>query len=156
MKVAHSCPTLCDLIDCIVHGILQARILEKVAFPLSRACFWKYSCHQGYKRCSQKCTSTQYECIGLMPNLGWTKWWKPTCWTTDWSIKSASCVMTHSSMNDQQEQPSPSRCKKVSCLKVRAINFIKHQLWQGSWLRWGIRSTICLLATCFPSMKLLF
>ena len=52
----------------------------------SGACFWKYSCHQGYKRCSQKCTSTQYECIGSMPNLGWTKWWKSTCWTTDWSI----------------------------------------------------------------------
>ena len=51
-----------------------------------RAYFWKYSCHQGYKRCSQKCTSTQYECIGSMPNLGWTKWWKSTCWTTDWSI----------------------------------------------------------------------
>ena len=28
--------TLCDPIDCIVHGILQARILEWVAFPFSR------------------------------------------------------------------------------------------------------------------------
>ena len=28
MKVAHSCPTLCDPIDYTVHGILQARILE--------------------------------------------------------------------------------------------------------------------------------
>ena len=27
---------LCDLMDCIVHGILQARILEWVAFPFSR------------------------------------------------------------------------------------------------------------------------
>ena len=32
VKVAQSCPTLCDPIDCIVHGILQARILEWVAF----------------------------------------------------------------------------------------------------------------------------
>ena len=31
-----SCPTLCDPTDCIVHGILQARILEWVAFPFSR------------------------------------------------------------------------------------------------------------------------
>ena len=30
------CPTLCDSMDCIVHGILQARILEWVAFPFSR------------------------------------------------------------------------------------------------------------------------
>ena len=28
--------TLCDPMDCIVHGILQARILEWVAFPFSR------------------------------------------------------------------------------------------------------------------------
>ena len=36
VKVAQSCPTLCDPMDCIVHGILQARILEWVAFPFSR------------------------------------------------------------------------------------------------------------------------
>ena len=28
VKVAQSCPTLCDTMDYIVHGILQARILE--------------------------------------------------------------------------------------------------------------------------------
>ena len=28
VKVAQSCPTLCDPMDYIVHGILQARILE--------------------------------------------------------------------------------------------------------------------------------
>ena len=28
VKVAQSCPTLWDRMDCIVHGILQARILE--------------------------------------------------------------------------------------------------------------------------------
>ena len=32
-KVAQSCPTLCDPMDCTVHGILQARIAEWVAFP---------------------------------------------------------------------------------------------------------------------------
>ena len=31
------CLTLCDPMDCIIHGILQARILELVAFPFSRA-----------------------------------------------------------------------------------------------------------------------
>ena len=41
MKVAQLCPTLCDSLDCSlprssVHGILQARILEWVAFPFSR------------------------------------------------------------------------------------------------------------------------
>ena len=34
LKVAQLCPTLCDPVDYIVHGILQARILEWVPFPL--------------------------------------------------------------------------------------------------------------------------
>ena len=36
MKVAQSCLTLCDPMDYTVHGILQARILEWVAFHISR------------------------------------------------------------------------------------------------------------------------
>ena len=35
VKVAQSCSTLCYPKDCIVHGLLQARILEWVAFPFS-------------------------------------------------------------------------------------------------------------------------
>ena len=39
--VTHSCLTLCDPVDCSppgssVHGVLQARILERVAMPFSR------------------------------------------------------------------------------------------------------------------------
>ena len=37
MKVTPSCLTLCDTMDYTVHGILQARILEWVAVPFSRA-----------------------------------------------------------------------------------------------------------------------
>ena len=36
VKVAQSCPTLCDPTEYTVHGILQARTLEWVAFPFSR------------------------------------------------------------------------------------------------------------------------
>ena len=39
MKVAQSCLTFCDPTDNSVHGILQARILEWVAFPFSRGVF---------------------------------------------------------------------------------------------------------------------
>ena len=35
-KVTQLCPTLCDPLDYTVHGILQARILEWVAFPIFR------------------------------------------------------------------------------------------------------------------------
>ena len=43
--VAHLCPTFCDPVDCnqpgsSVHGILQARILEWVAFSFSRGSSW--------------------------------------------------------------------------------------------------------------------
>ena len=40
VKVAQSCPTLCDPMDYTVHGILQARILEWVALPFSRGSSW--------------------------------------------------------------------------------------------------------------------
>ena len=47
VKVAQSCPTLCDPMDYTGHGILQARILQWVTFPLSRGsnlgllhCMW--------------------------------------------------------------------------------------------------------------------
>ena len=36
VKIAQSCPTLCDPMDYTIHGILQARILEWIAFPFSR------------------------------------------------------------------------------------------------------------------------
>ena len=39
VKVVQSCPTLCNPTDYTVHGILQARILEWVAFPFSRGSF---------------------------------------------------------------------------------------------------------------------
>ena len=36
VKITQLCPTLCDPMDYTVHGILQARILEWVAFPFFR------------------------------------------------------------------------------------------------------------------------
>ena len=35
VNVSQSCLILCDPMDCTVHGILQATILEWVAFPFS-------------------------------------------------------------------------------------------------------------------------
>ena len=36
VKVTQLCPALCDPMDCTVHEILQARILEWGAVPFSR------------------------------------------------------------------------------------------------------------------------
>ena len=57
-SVSHlSCPTLCDPMDCgppgsSVHGVLQARILERIAIPFSRGSSWSrdwnlFSCIAG-------------------------------------------------------------------------------------------------------------
>ena len=51
VKVAQSCLTLCDCMDCIFRGILQARIPEWVALPFS-------------KGSSQPRDQTQVSCIG--------------------------------------------------------------------------------------------
>ena len=40
MRVAQLCPTLWDPVDYIVHGILQARIVEWLAYPFSRGSSW--------------------------------------------------------------------------------------------------------------------
>ena len=39
VKVSQLCLTLCNPMDCTVHGLLQARILECVAVPFSRQSF---------------------------------------------------------------------------------------------------------------------
>ena len=51
MKVTQSCPTLCDPMDDTVHGILQARILEWVAFPFSRGIFPTQGSNPGLPHC---------------------------------------------------------------------------------------------------------
>ena len=57
VKVAQSCPTLCDLMDYTVPGILQARILEWIAISFSRGS-------------SQPQDQTQVSCIagGIITN----------------------------------------------------------------------------------------
>ena len=39
VKAAQLCPTLCNPMDYTVHGILQARILERLAAPFNRGSF---------------------------------------------------------------------------------------------------------------------
>ena len=44
VKIAQSCPTLCHPIDDGIHGILQVRILEWVAFLFSSGSFQPPHC----------------------------------------------------------------------------------------------------------------
>ena len=51
VKVAQSCLTLCDSMDYRVHGILHARILEWVAFPLLQGIFPTQGSNPGLLHC---------------------------------------------------------------------------------------------------------
>ena len=54
VKVTQLCPALCDLMDYTVHGILQARILEWVAYPFSRRSSWPRN------RTAVSCTTDEF------------------------------------------------------------------------------------------------
>ena len=51
VKVAQSSLTLCDLMDYTVLGILQARILERVAVPFSKGVFPTQGSNPGLPHC---------------------------------------------------------------------------------------------------------
>ena len=53
VKVTQSCPTFCNPTDYTVHGILQARLLEWEAFPLSRGSFPTQGSNPGLPHCRQ-------------------------------------------------------------------------------------------------------
>ena len=74
VKVTQSCQTLCHPTDYTVHGILQARILEWVAFPFSR-------------RSSQSRDQTQVSHIAGGFFTSWTKRKVQEYWS-GWSIPS--------------------------------------------------------------------
>ena len=51
VKVTQLCPTLCNPVDYTVHGILQARILEWVAFPFFQGIFPTQGSNPGLLLC---------------------------------------------------------------------------------------------------------
>ena len=70
VKAAQSCLTLCDPIDYAVHGILQARILERVAFPFSRGSSQprdqtQVSCIAG----GMETESMYFSCLPSLPDI---------------------------------------------------------------------------------------
>ena len=83
VKVAQSCLTLCNPMDYIVHGILQARIPEWVAFPFSRGS-------------SQPKDRTQVSCIAGRFFTNWAI--REALCASNWGQISFSCVIVHLSV----------------------------------------------------------
>ena len=54
-------PTLCDPMDYTVHGILQARIVEWVAFPFSRGSSQTQGLNSGLQYCRQILYQLSYQ-----------------------------------------------------------------------------------------------
>ena len=73
VKVSQSCLTLCDPMDYTLHGILQARIVEWVAFPFSRAS-------------SQPRDWTQVSCIRQWILYHWATWEAQEYWVGSLSL----------------------------------------------------------------------
>ena len=57
----HVTQTLCDPMDNTVHGILQARILEWVAFPFSRGIFPTQELNPGFPHCRRILYQLSYQ-----------------------------------------------------------------------------------------------
>ena len=73
VKVAQSCPTLCNTMDCTVHGILWARILEWVANSLLLGIFPTEGLNQDLPYCKQILYQLSYQ--GSPRILEWVFLW---------------------------------------------------------------------------------
>ena len=69
VKVAQSCPTLCDPMDYTAHGILQARILEWATFLFSRGSSQPRSPALQADSLPTEVLGKPHSCLDLSPNL---------------------------------------------------------------------------------------
>ena len=105
VQVAQSCLTLCDPTDCTVHGILQARILEWVAFPFSR----------GSSQPGEHCRRSLYQLShkGSPRILEWAAIPSPED-LSDPGIKLGSPTLQADSLSSYQGSPESESCSVVS------------------------------------------
>ena len=69
-EVTRSCPTLGNPMNCRVHGILQARIPEWIAFPFSRGSSQPKESNQGLLHCRQILYQLSYSQLHeVLPNV---------------------------------------------------------------------------------------
>ena len=98
VKVAQSCPILCNPMDYTVHGILQARILAWVAVPFSRESSEPRDWTQVSRISGGFFTSFPTEWVAYPFSRGssWPRnWTRASCiaggFFTSWAIREAQC-----------------------------------------------------------------
>ena len=136
VKVTQPCLTLCDPMDCI-HGILQARILEWVAFPFSRGS-------------SQPRDQTQVSCIAGR-------------FFTIWATREAltSLMALHKCHLIRKILPMMSHkisAHLISCTRYSSSTFpvCLPQLWSSSWYLCHLTYWILVINSIPPRKEKLY
>ena len=115
VKVTQSCLTLCDPMDCIVHGILLAKILDWVSFLFCRAS-------------SQPRDWTQVSCI-------------PSGFFTSWATQEAHGMLTSENLSKNEVFQS---CLKTTIVQWILLRNIKPLPLPQQWL-YHMAESLCKL-----------
>ena len=138
VKVAQSCPTLFDPMDYTFHGILQARKLERVAFPFSRGSSQPRRSNPGLLHCRQ--ISLPAESQGKPKNTGvgsLSLLQQVPSWPSNWTR--VSCIVgrffTSGAIREALSKNFEVNLKKVlKCWKIIFIPLTGIRLgWQWPW-----------------------
>ena len=137
VKVAQSCLTLCNPTDYRVHGILQARILEWVAFPFSRG--------SSQPRDWTQVSHWQADSLPAFPEpqgslslLEWVSYpfSSGSSWPRNWTGVSCHCKWILYQLNYQGNPTNEQKtvlnlwCLYFLCYLPSLVNCIKSWKWQ--------------------------
>ena len=155
MKVAQSCPTLCDPMDCSppgssVHGILQARILKWVAIPFSKGSsqprdwtqvsrttggsFTIWATREALHEVTEKLKS--YPLICLAPNDG-VLFLFSIGQGKEWAFENLFLSLTMTSGNSWQCMTSPLRLLNFFYYFLLSISVTGGKKETINWLQWA-------------------
>ena len=109
MKVAQLCPTLCDPVDYTVRGILQARILEWVAFPF-------------FTGSSQSRDGTQVSCIA---GGFFTSWATREARSLVYNYSNFYPYVLHNIYNSTNMHKLCIMCYILSCIYYLTMYFVR-------------------------------
>ena len=147
MRVAQSCPTLCDVMDCSppgssVRGILQARVLESVAISFSRGS--SQLRNQTWVSCTAGRFTVKPWGKPLLQSIKWDNYNLPPelvvrmKWEMCVGARHMLCVFAHTALPDPHYCPR-GRDNHTPILKVRTLSAqicVRVEIWtQTTWFQ---------------------
>ena len=130
-------PTLCDPIDSTVHGILQARMLEWVAFPFSKGIFPTQGSNPGLPHCRQIVYQLSHK--GSPRILEWVAYTISSRSSWPRNQTGVSCIAGRFFTNWAiREAPLPRNLlQNLHCLRSVDGGKRWEEVSSCSWLEWG-------------------